>query len=381
MQFKDIPGQNQLKAYFKRLVLDDRMPHALMLVGGEGHGKLALALALSVYLQCPNKTDVGACGNCNSCKKAEKYIHPDIHFSFPVVKKDKLKREDTTSNHFLPEWRSFLAEQPFGGINEWLMHLEASEKNANINVAECNQMIKHLGLQTYEGQYKIQLVWYADYLGKEGNRILKLVEEPTPNTIIILITNNRSHILNTLRSRCQIITVPPIEDQAMLQHIKDSFDLTEADTQELAFLSQGNIRKALQLGRHTELNYSENIMDLFRIAYSGDPEKLIPMVDELAGMGRNELSHFLEYGLHFMREYLLYLNTNKPSELRLTQAEKEVSQKMTKIIDMSKTSNIQALLERYNAYIKRNLSLKSMIMQMSLEINGILRAEVNNFTT
>ena len=123
MVFSSIPGQQVIKDYFTKIVNENRVPHAQLMVGGEGHGKLALAIALANYLQCQDKAENGPCGQCRACHKSSQYIHPDIHFAFPVVKKDKLKREDTTSNDFLPEWRDFLKTNPFGDINNWLHHI------------------------------------------------------------------------------------------------------------------------------------------------------------------------------------------------------------------------------------------------------------------
>jgi len=326
MLLRDIPGQDEIKQYFAKLVNENRVPHAMMLVGGEGYGI-------------------------------------------------------TTSHHFLTEFRSFIAAKPYGDINEWLGHLGASDKQANMNVAECNQMIKNLGLKTYEGQYKVQIVWNADYLGKEGNRILKLVEEPSDNTIIIMITNNRGSILNTLRSRCQIISVPPVSDQALLGFVKAQFELSEEDQQELAFLSAGNLRKAQVLGQRQELNYSEDLLNWLRISYTGDPESIVTFMDAKAASGKQELVNFFEYGLHFLREYLLFLNTKDLTALRLTTTEKEVAQKMTKIISLTKTEQIKNLLEESIGFVKRNVSLKALVMTMSLQINTILKSEVNNFVS
>ena len=381
MLLRDIPGHSDTKQFFTKMVQEDRVPHALMLVGGEGYGKLALALGLATYLQCPQKTAGGACGECNSCHKATQFIHPDIHFSFPVIKKDKLKREDTTSKHFLPEFRSFLDTKPYGDINEWLQHLGAVDKQPNMNVAECNQMIKNLGLKTYEGDYKVQIVWNADHLGKEGNRILKLVEEPSDDTIIIMITNNRGSILNTLQSRCQIVNVPPVSDEALLGYIKSQFELSEEDQQELAFLAAGNLRKAQLLGQRQELNYSEDLLNWLRISYKGDPEDIVAFMDSKAASGKQELVNFFEYGLHFLREYLLYLNTGHLDALRLTSTEKEVAHKMTKIISFGKTEQIKSLLEESIDFVRRNVGLKALVMTMSLQINTILKSEVNNFVS
>jgi len=379
MLLKDIPGREEVKAYLRRIVNEDRVPHAILMSGGEGYGKLQMALGFSTLLQCQDRQAEGACGVCNSCSKMIQLIHPDLHLAFPVVKKDKLKRADTTAKDFLIEFRDFIEQHPYGDINDWLAHLGAADKNANINKAECSQILKNLSLKTYEGTYKIQIIWNADYLQKEGNRLLKLIEEPSDDTIIILITNNSTRVLNTLRSRCQIINVPPTEDEHMMSYITDTFSLSDEDVQELAFLSSGNLRKAQLLGHRQELNYSEEILDWLRLAYKGDPQQMVTFVNEMTSRGKQELVSFLEYGLHYMREYLLFLNTHDLERLRLTNTEKKVAGEMTKIIDHDKTEQIRDIFEKSIGHVKRNLAIKALLMSITFQINSILRAEVNNF--
>ena len=167
----------------------------------------------------------------------------------------------------------------------------------------------------------------------------------------------------------------------MLSYIGEKYDLNEEDTQELSFLSAGNLRKASFLGNTVEMNYSEQLLDWLRAGYSGDPEKLVAASEELAATGRQEITNFLEYGLHFFREYFLFLNIGDENLLRLTATEKSAAMKMTKIIDHEKIERLQQLFEKSSGQVKRNLNLKSLMMHMSLEINNILRSEVNNLVT
>ena len=379
MFFEDIPGQQSAKDYLVQLVDQNRIPHAMLFVGNEGQGKMALVTAFVNYLLCQNKQNGQACKICKSCKQTNEFVHPDVHFSFPVIKKDKLKREDTTSQHFLPEWRSFLKDLPYGDINSWLSSLGALDKQANINVAECNHMIKNLSLQAYSGGYKIQIVWMAEYLGKEGNRILKLIEEPTDDTVIILISNDKERLLNTIISRCQLINIPPFGDNQIQSYLKDKWDLEPEDAQELAFMAAGNLRKAIQLADHQGQNFSEDLLDWIRVAYTSDPEKIIAFIDNFSSIGKQQLINFIEYGLHFFQEYLHLINGFDLENLRLTNTEKQVAQKMQKIIDANKTSTIRTEFESAIMQIKRNLSVKVLLMKMTIEINHILKSEVNKF--
>jgi DNA polymerase-3 subunit delta' len=378
MQLSDIPGQQAIKEYFLKIIDSQRVPHAIMITGGDGYGKLALAIGLAGLLECKNRTATGACGECSSCLKAQKNIHPDIHFSFPVIKKDNIKRAETTSTYFLNEWREFLNMHPYGNLTDWLTFLGASDKQANINVAECNEIIKNLSLMTYEGQYKIQIIWYADYLGKEGNRILKLIEEPSDNTIIILILNNSNAVLNTLKSRCQSILVPPFEDEDIKSYVSQNSSLSDNDQQELVHLVDGNLRMAIESINSSQLNYSEDLMSWFRYSYKSDPEEVVTFVETMVRNGKQENINFLNYGLHFLREMHQLLAQKSKEKLKLTEEEKIVAEKLVKLIDMNKIGQLEEIFTQSIGHIRRNLSLKILLMSMTFEINAILKAEVDN---
>lgn len=379
MLLSSVPGHSKIKDYFKKVLIEDRIPHALLIVGKPGYGTMALANAFASLIQCKNNENGEACGTCSSCIKALQYIHPDIHYSYPVVKLDKIKREDTISSHFLKEWRLFLTQNTYGDVKDWLEHINALDKIANMNVAECNHIIKNLSLKTYEGKYKVQIIWASEYLGKEGNRLLKLIEEPAPQTIIILICENRNAILNTIRSRCQILSVPPLEDSEIKMYLQENQNADETHIKDIIYLSNGDIKASLNYFHQNQLNYSDDLLNWLRIAYKMDPDEVLSWNGELATRGKQEIKNFFSYALHFLREYLLGLNLKKTEELRLSDEEKNVILKMQKIIDRRKTEQLQTLFNKVFGLVDRNLSLKIMIINITFEINEILRSEVNKF--
>jgi DNA polymerase-3 subunit delta' len=289
------------------------------------------------------------------------------------------KRDETTSLDFINEWRAFLKNDLYGNLSDWLMSINASDTNANINVAECNRIIKNLGLKSYEGKYKIQIIWNAESLAKEGNRLLKLIEEPSDDTIIILILNNQDAILNTIKSRCQILTVSPYSDDEIMAHLQSKFDLKSNELSEITYLSSGDIRKAEELAANKQMNFSEDMLNWFRLAYKADPEELLDWTLYLNSKGKGEIKTFMSYSLHFLREYLLGMNLNETENLRLSNEEKSVILKMKNIINRSKTERLEKVFSKNYGHINRNVSMKIMLMAMSLEINEILRSEVNKF--
>jgi len=381
MFFRDFPGHTSTKDYFRKIVSENRVPHALLLVGPEGYGKLSLALGLASLLQCQSPENNSACGICSSCIKSQNLVHPDIHFAFPVIKKDDLKREDITSVNFIEDWRSFVKSNPWGNLNDWLSHINGLDKSANINVKECHSIIKTLGLKSYEGKFKVQIIWQAELLGKESNRLLKIIEEPSPDTIIILISNNRNAILNTIRSRCQIVSIPPFLDEDINHYLEKTTNLDDKIRNEICFIASGNMRKAIQLSADNSLKHSEDIIKWFSVGLQGDPEAIIEWIDYLASKGRQDLKSFISYGLHFLREYMLGLHTKSTDGLRLSSEEKNQILKLQRIINEEKTLRLEKLLGPSIGYIDRNLSLKILLMHLTIEMNSILKTEVNNFVT
>src|SRR5450432_418010 len=224
MPFKNVIAQNLVKQHLIELVKHNRLSHALLFLGPEGSGALPVALAFAQYVVCekvnglqqsspaaslfvddfrPSTIDhrpwSDACGICPACIKAQQFIHPDIHFSYPVI--PKKPGDKPVSTDYIAEWREFISQYPYGNAFDWLQFIGAENKQGNITANECNDIIKKLSLKSFESGYKILIMWMPEYLGKEGNKLLKLVEEPPPDTLFILVAENESQILPTILSR------------------------------------------------------------------------------------------------------------------------------------------------------------------------------------
>ena len=179
MQFQQVIGQGKTKEILRSMISSDRMSHALIFLGSEGCGKLALALAFAQYVLCSDKQENDSCGKCSNCIKSAKLVHPDIHYSYPTV------GTKVVSTHLLPDWRKAMLENPYLNANQWLQSIGAENKQGNITKDECVEIIKKLSLKIFEGSHKILIMWLPEYLGKEGNRLLKMIEEPPPNTLFL----------------------------------------------------------------------------------------------------------------------------------------------------------------------------------------------------
>ena len=207
MQFKDVIGQQQLKEQLIRSANNGKVSQAMLFLGAEGSGTLAMALAFAQYLNCENPGATDSCGTCNSCKKATKLIHPDIFYTYPTIKARSLAKD------YISEWRESVSANAYMNIVEWIAFLDSENKQGNITANECDQIVKQHSLKHYEGKYKIQIVWMAEYLKKEGNKLLKIIEEPPANTIFILIAENIEEILVTILSRTQLIKFSRLNDK------------------------------------------------------------------------------------------------------------------------------------------------------------------------
>jgi DNA polymerase-3 subunit delta' len=226
MQFTEVIGQADVKHQLTEMVHHNRLSHAILFIGKEGSGSLPLALAFAQFVACEKITRLSAppvgpslfgeelppaslpfpadsCGQCPSCAKAHHYVHPDIHFSYPVV--TKKSGTPPISTDYVAEWREFVKSYPYGNAYDWLQFIGAENKQGNITAHECNDIIRKLNLKSFESEYKILVMWLPEYLGNEGNKLLKLIEEPPPDTLFILVAENESLILPTIVSRCQLV--------------------------------------------------------------------------------------------------------------------------------------------------------------------------------
>ncbi|RYD91818.1 MAG: hypothetical protein EOP54_21805, partial [Sphingobacteriales bacterium] len=271
MQFKQIVGQHAVKQRLITSVQENRVSHAQLFLGPEGSGSLPLAVAYAQYLSCEDKQPDDSCGACSSCRKYQKLMHPDLHFSYPFFAKHK----DDTALTFIEQWRDSFLANPYLNLDAWRDSLEAENKQANINIAECHQIIKKLSLKPFESQYKVLILWLPEYLDKEGNALLKIIEEPQPNTLFLLVAQNQDQILNTILSRTQLIkiTAPGYDE------IKDYLLLEQGQPQgiaaEIAYLSNGNISEAIAMTRQDSSNYHNLFVQWLRLCVTNKGIELV----------------------------------------------------------------------------------------------------------
>ena len=368
LQFKDVIGQATAKSLLRRMADNDRIPHALMLLGMPGSGGLPLALAFAQYALCENRTGGDACGSCRSCLKTSKLVHPDLHFTFPTV------GTNVTSDQHLEAWRKAMQENPYLDANQWLQKIGAENKQGNINKEACSKIIKKLSLKIFEGRYKIMLIWLPEYLGKEGNRLLKLIEEPPDNTLLLFVAQNQELILNTILSRCQLVKVPALSDEEVEQALMKSKNMTLEQARPIAQLAGGNFNEALSIADQPQSDNSTMFLDWMRKCYIGNGVELVNWVETFAKLGRENQKQFLRYGLHFMRGYMTLKMAGADSDnIRLLPKERTTAQNLTKVIGFDQIGHIVELFDDCAFSIERNANQKILFLDASIKLNKILR--------
>ncbi len=366
VKFSEVIGQVAVKEQFRNLVSGNRIPHALLLLGSPGSGDLSMGLALSQYILCDNRTENDSCGVCPNCIKAEKLIHPDIHYSFPTV------GTNVMSDDQLQDWRSAVLENPYLDINQWLQKVGAENKQGNINARECGNIIKKLSLKTFESPFKVLVIWLPEYLGKEGNRLLKLIEEPPDNTIIILVAQNVELILNTIISRCQIIKLAALSDEEVAAGIQSRSSISKVKALKLAQIADGNFNEAINLAESPENDNSSQFLDWLRKCYEGNGVNMVAWVENFSGHGRENQKQFLQYGLYFLQEFLR-LKILTGVDTRFLPSELESAKKLDNFLGFGQVEKLVRLFDDCYYHIERNAHQKLLFLNASIHINRIFR--------
>lgn len=369
MPFSKIIGQNQIIDRLIDDVKNETIPHAQLFYGKEGTGSLEIALAYAQYLNCENKNDTDSCGKCFSCIKANKFIHPDIHFSFPVFKR---KEKPPTSDEFLIEWRDFLSNHAYGNIEDWLLWAKSENKPANITKEECRNIVKKLSLKTYEGKYKVMLIWLPEFLGNNSNRLLKILEEPTDNTVFLLVAENKNLLLSTVLSRVQIINIPPIDTKTLADHISLQDNINSERALYISNISNGNLRKAM-LYCQEENNPNESFLkDWLNICYKGSPLKMITWSEQLAKESRINQLGFLQYVSNILRQALL---SRYGEFLFYSKIEEKVSNTLINLIRFNGIEKLNKKINNSILHINRNANPKILFLNLSFQLNKMLKKQ------
>lgn len=373
MQFKDVIGHSELKLALVKEVASNRVSHAQMLLGPEGSGKLALAIAFGQYLLCDNPTKTDSCNTCPNCVKMNTLVHPDLHFVFPVVANKTNKISSSIDR--ISEWNSLILKQKYFNLNQWQVSLDEMGKNAAIAVEESRQILKRLTLKSYSGKYKVMIIWLPERMNTQAaNKLLKLLEEPPEKTIFILVSNSSEDILPTILSRTQIIRVPSLDHDSISTYLKQTFKVEDSVAASAASLSQGNIAEAIELmqGAQSQHVFFNLFVKLMRAAYSANPLELMDVSDEAAALDKENQKNFVKYGLHIFRESII-LNYMKGELGNLRAEEAAFLSKFAKFINNHNITELTTEFNEAHYHLERNANAKILFTDLTIKLTKLIK--------
>ena len=299
MKLQNVVGPQAAKAGLMKMWHNNVFPHALMITGAEGTGGLPMALAMAQYVFCQNKTETDSCGLCPGCGKAVKLEHADLHMSFPSIPP---KNEKAMSRHYMQEFREFILQSPYGTTYDWLQHINAENKQGNITAEECRDIIESLNLKSYEGGKKVLIMWRPEYLGKEGNILLKLIEEPPQDTIIIFVAENTEDILPTIRSRTQEVKLAPINPADIAEALVARSLADARHAAQIGQIAMGSYTDALRLVRQPGNDLFADVKNLFNALFTKNGIGIARFADDWSKAGREQQKNFLTYVIQLLEQ-------------------------------------------------------------------------------
>ncbi len=384
MLFSEVLGQEHLKNHLTQSVDNGRVSHAQLFVGPEGSGTLSMAIAYAQYILCGNHNSENLGGNETCNLRFKNFSHPDLHFAFPVATTDKIKSHPVSS-YFMEEWRQLLKDQPYGNLFDWYQMLGIDNKQGQIGVDEAQDVIKSLSLKAYEGGYKIMLIWMAEKMNTPAaNKLLKLIEEPPNKTVFILIAEDEEQIINTIRSRCQVLHFPPLAEMVIKEALIKNYQLEESVALKIAQQSNGNYNKACDLVYQDseDLQFEEWFVFWIRSAFKAKGNKnaihdLIGWSEEIAKTGRETQKQFLQFCVDFFRQALLY-NYNAPELVYIETKTKNFKlENFAPYVHEANILDISNELQEAIYHIERNGNSKIILTDLSIKLTRLLHKKAS----
>lgn len=370
MLFADIPGQKTAKQGLTGMWQNNHFPHALLLAGNEGVGGLPMALALARYIFCENKQEADACGQCSSCSKVQRLEHADLHLAFPTISPKPGTK--AMSKYYMQDFREFVKQTPFASTYDWLQFINAENKQGNITAEECREIIDTLNLKSYEGGAKVQIIWRPEYLGKEGNILLKLIEEPPADTFLILVSEGTEDILATILSRTQVVRLAPVqaEDVAALLQRKNLADDKRA--LQVGHMANGSYAEALRLLQHAENDLFPEVRNWFNALFTNNGIAITAFAEQWSKAGREQQKNFLHYIIQLLEQAIRvrYLPEHPPV---LPDGEADFVRKLAAMkVSFETINDMVKQIADTIYYIERNAHSKTQLHVLSVKLTYII---------
>ena len=363
MDFEDIIGQHEMIERLRALADENRLPHAMMLCGPDGCGKMALAIALAKYIL--NKGTYQVKG----------ISHPDLHFTFPTIKLSKWNSEyKPISDDFIEQWNELLADGPYFSLAQWMEAMRAERQQAVITVGEANELIKRLMIKSNQGGWKISIIWLPERMNIEcANKMLKLIEEPPTQTLFILVCREPENLLETIRSRVQRFDIKPIATDDIRQALIQQRGLEQEDAERVARLSNGNWLTALEelnAGNENQM-FFKSFVELMRLAYMKDVKGLKRWSENSSTLGREEQKRLLTYFLRMVREAFMY-NFRQTELNYMTSDEEQFCTKFARFVNEGNVLGFQKLYQTAIRDIGQNANAKMVFFDITMKVAVLL---------
>jgi len=399
MLFADVIGHQNTKQHLLEMVQQNRLSHALIFLGKEGSGALPLALAFAEYItllpgsssgegrkesslfgeaveearpvfpKTPEEADAFMQKQA-AFSKANNYVHPDIHFSYPVI--PKKSGDKPVSTDYIQDWREFIQQHPYGNVYDWLQFIGAENKQGNITAEECNDIIHKLNLKSFESNYKILVMWMPEYLGKEGNKLLKLIEEPPADTLFILVAENDDLVLATILSRCQLVKINALETSDITEALMERGKIDAANAQQTAAIAQGNYREALQILQNASEDWQSLLREWLNSILKNGPSAQVKWIEEISKLGREKQKQFLLYFIHLLQQSVL-LRFAGENRVSIADSERDFAARLNKIASVNHQKEIIEELNKAVYYIERNANAKMLFHALTIKLYHLIK--------
>ena len=391
MLFSDVIGQDTIKQHLAEMVEHNRLSHALLFLAKEGAGGLPLALAFAQYIvslptEAPVVEDLFGgmtaleptsgfippeqIASESAYTRAAKLVHPDLHFTYPVI--PRKSGDKPVSADYFEEWRSFVETMPYGNVYDWLQSIGAENKQGNITAEECNQIMRELSLKSFESRYKVLLLWMPEYLGKEENKLLKLIEEPPANTVFILVAENEEMILPTILSRCQLVRIPALEDADIEKALIERAKASEETARQITGICEGNYREALHLLQHADEDWQSLLREWLNAMLKTGPAAQLKFIEEVSRLGREKQKQFLRYFNHLL-EQSIRIRVMGEEQIKVAAEEKDFAKRLNKIASVSQQECMIEELDKAAYYIERNAHAKMLFQALTIKLYHIIQ--------
>ena len=370
MRFSEIPGLDDEKKILINSYNSNTIHHAMLFIGQKGSANLSLALAFATYINCQNRNK-DSCGECPSCSKMDKLIHPDVNFVFPVAPTPKINKE-VISDKFIHSWRNSVIESPYITVEDWFEIYGFENKQPNISKDEVRNLVKKLSLKPFESVFKINILWLPEYLHlSTSNAMLKILEEPPGNTLFFIVTNNDQKLISTIKSRVQSFKVKRFLDEDMKKYLSSYRDISEAEVDQAIYLSNGNINKA---EKYLFVSNSEDLTQLkvwMRACYSQNFQDINNQVEWFNTLSKIKKRTFLTYSLKLMREALV--SSIDESLSKISDEEMSFIANFRKTLKQKEFEEIIILLDENIRYLDRNANPKILFLDLSIKIANLFK--------